>query len=230
MSTNSDGMGWADEDLPFWCRGKMAVWDLETTGLDPEKDRITQIAIITISNLGEVEEEWSSYVNPGIPIPPEVTALTGISDETVKDAPPFEELWMEVMLRLSHDILIGYNAAAFDAPFLCAELRRCGQEYLAISCLDPLIIIRDIDRFVKGKGRHRLTETCLRHGVEVEQAHNALGDARMTWRLWERLAEGGHIPYAMGTHRQALEWQARTAKAQNERFEAWLATQPKETP
>ena len=69
----------------------LVVFDLETTGLDLVKDRIIQISYIKVYVDGK-EERNNFYVNPGKPIPPDVVALTGISDEQVKDAPLFKAL------------------------------------------------------------------------------------------------------------------------------------------
>src|SRR3990167_205817 len=82
-----------------------AVVDIETTGLDQEKDRIVQIAVVQVTG-GELGERWSSYVNPGMPIPEEASRVHGIFDTTVASSPSFAEVSQQVARMAYGRVLI----------------------------------------------------------------------------------------------------------------------------
>lgn len=101
----------------------LAVFDLETTGLSISADRIVEISIVKAMPDGSTKI-LTKRINPGIPIPPEVTAIHGISDEDVKNEPSFAELGNELNQFLANCDLAGYNAIKFDIPFLAEEFYR----------------------------------------------------------------------------------------------------------
>ncbi|MDD4495812.1 MAG: PHP domain-containing protein, partial [Eubacteriales bacterium] len=92
------------------------VFDIETTGLYAERDKITEIGAVRIVN-GEITQEFCSFVNPGIPIPSEITSLTGITDEMVADAPPIREVIKEFIKFAGESTLVAHNAS-FDISFI----------------------------------------------------------------------------------------------------------------
>lgn len=100
-------------------------FDLETTGLDVEKDRVIEIAIIKVFP-DKKQERFESFVNPGRPLPPEIIELTGISEDMVADAPVFNELTTPISNLIKESDLAGYNISNFDVPMLQAEFKRCG--------------------------------------------------------------------------------------------------------
>src|SRR5574344_1170815 len=106
----------------------LVVFDLETTGLDLVKDRIIQISYIKVYVDGK-EERNNFYVNPGKPIPPDVVALTGISDEQVKDAPLFKDLAPKLAETFKGCDFAGFNSNHFDVPMLAEEVLRAGVDY-----------------------------------------------------------------------------------------------------
>lgn len=121
-----------------WRRGTWAVLDLETTGLG-EQDRICEIALVMMRE-GAVVEAWSSLVNPGIPIPPEATAVHGIADAMVLGAPTIQQLRVEVQARIRKaDVLVGYNIYKADQPWLERELPGV---IGPVPVIDPLVIVR----------------------------------------------------------------------------------------
>jgi len=152
---------------------RLVFFDLETTGLDPEKDRIVELA------MSAEEGEVYSLVNPGMPIPAEATATHGITDDDVRGAPPFRELVEAVEGMLEDAVLVGYNSLRFDVPFLDAELRRAGRPGLARGELGE-ILARDIDlyRVWAGMETRNLTAAARRFaGVDLgEGAHRARQD------------------------------------------------------
>ncbi len=106
----------------------LVVFDLETTGVNIASDRIVEIAILKIFPDGR-EELRRHLVNPGIPIPAEVTAIHGISDEDVKDKPTFKEIAGNLNSFLQNCDLVGYNSIKFDIPVLVEEFLRAGVEF-----------------------------------------------------------------------------------------------------
>lgn len=165
-----------------WQELTLAVVDVETTGLDPETDKITEVGIIRFER-GEVVETYGKLVHPGRPIPEDSTRITGISDEDVKDAPKFEEIASEVHERLQGVGIVAYNLS-FDRSFLRTELERCGLRWPDENpTLDPLIFAR---QFFKNQRRKNLGTICKLLGIELEEAHRATHDATVT----------GHVLYA----------------------------------
>ena len=156
---------------------KPIVWfDLETTGVDKQKDRIVQIAIIRIQEDGK-PFEFESLVNPGVPIPKEATEVHGITDEMVKDSPKLAQIMPKIGRFFAGDIAIGgYNSNAFDIPFLAAECERIGFtiNFDNVPFIDPFNIFK--------RKEERNLEAALRFycGKQLEGAHDALNDVRAT--------------------------------------------------
>ena len=122
----------------------LVFFDLETTGLDVEKDRVIEFAGIKVYP-DKRQERVESFINPGLPIPEEIVKLTGITDEMVADAPPFSEMASSLVTMLRDADVAGYNLSNFDIPMLEAEFRRCGMpmpgpENRAV--IDPLEILK----------------------------------------------------------------------------------------
>jgi DNA polymerase-3 subunit epsilon len=166
---------------------RLAVVDLETTGTAATADRITEIGIVRVEN-GAIAEEWSSLVNPETPIPEEIQALTGITNDMVRGAPTFRELANEVNKRLDDHLFIAHNAR-FDYAFIKNEFRRVGISYTA----DVLCTVRLSRKLYPGHASYGLDALIARHNLHDEQRHRALGDARLAWRFIETaLREHAH--------------------------------------
>ena len=104
---------------------KIVYFDLETTGLSPESDRIVEIALI-VEKDQEIIEKWESLVNPGMSIPAEATAIHHIKNEDVTDQPTIKELGSKILSYLNDcDVYAGYNIL-FDVKMMMAESRRIG--------------------------------------------------------------------------------------------------------
>lgn len=160
---------------------RLAIVDLETTGTDPTRDRVTEVAILLVDD-GALIEEWSSLVNPGVPIPSEIQALTGIRDDMVRGAPRFAEVADEVMSRLHDRVFVAHNAR-FDYGFIKNECRRLGLKYTA----DVLCTVRLSRRLSPDYSQHGLDAIVERHGLVAEGRHRALGDARLAWLFLDRM-------------------------------------------
>lgn len=161
--------------------GAIAFVDVETTGGHSAWHRITEIAIVAMRD-GVVEWEWSSLVNPGVTIPPSIQRLTGISNEMVAAARPFEELAAEIDSRLAGRRFVAHNAR-FDYGFVRAEMRRSGRRFSA-----PLTCTVRLSRELYPEAaRHNLDAIIERHGLECSSRHRALPDAQVLAQLWQRL-------------------------------------------
>lgn len=106
----------------------LACIDLETTGVDTQNDRIVDIAVVKLRPNGE-RHKRSRKINPGIPIPKEASAVHGIYNADVQDAPTFASIAASLFRLLECCDITGYNIKAFDVPLLSAEFKRCGIEW-----------------------------------------------------------------------------------------------------
>ena len=115
----------------------LVVFDLETTGLFPKRDRIIELGAIKVMPDG-AEEERCWLLNPGIPIPKESTDVHGISDEVVKDCPTFADKADEIFAFFEGCDLSGFNSDRYDIPCLEEEFARVGKNFgvSARRCID----------------------------------------------------------------------------------------------
>jgi DNA polymerase-3 subunit epsilon len=106
----------------------ICFFDLETTGINIAKDRIVEIAIHKLFPDG-TEKTMTYRVNPTVPIPAEVTAVHGITDEMVANEPTFEQLAHEIYNIMKDSDLAGFNSNRFDIPLLAEEMLRAGVDF-----------------------------------------------------------------------------------------------------
>lgn len=106
-------------------RNPLVFFDLETTGINIVKDRIVEISYVKVFPNGD-EEIKTRRINPGMPIPPESTAIHGITDDDVKDCPTFKEIAKSLASHIEGCDLAGYNSNRFDIPMLAEEFIRAG--------------------------------------------------------------------------------------------------------
>ncbi len=159
----------------------LIIFDLETTGLDLVKDRIIQIAYIKAYPDGH-EERADYKVNPGRPIPPEISRLTGISDDDVKDAPPFSTLAKTLADDFKGCDFAGFNSNHFDIPMLAEELLRAGAEFDFSKC--RLIDVQTIFHRMEPRNLSAAYQFyCHRDMEEDFAAHRADQDAEATYRV-----------------------------------------------
>jgi len=172
------------EPLPWLASQRFAVLDVETSGLDPRRDRVLQIAIVTCLGDGTVRDRWSSYVRPRWPYRVGPTAVHGITRSMVRKAPRFAEVADEVSPRLRATVLVGHNIA-FDWAFLEREGRRARVELPTPARLCTLELSRAADP--KRELRHRLVDVAERAGLMLDHPHDALADAEATAAALPRL-------------------------------------------
>ena len=159
----------------------LIVFDLETTGLDMVKDRIIQISYIKVNPDG-TEIRKNLFVNPEKQIPEEVVALTGITNEDVKDAPTFKQLAATLSQEFTGCDFAGYNSNHFDVPMLAEEFLRAGIDFDFSKC--RLIDAQTI--FMKMERRNLAAAYkfyCGRKMEEDFEAHRADQDTEATYRV-----------------------------------------------
>lgn len=209
--------------LKPWHELPIVVIDFETTGVD-EDAKAVEIGVVRFDG-GKVTEKYGTFINPGIPIPAEVTAIHGITDDMVKDAPNYGDAITGIAgaVLMFDAAPVAYNAP-FDRRFWLFD-SQSDEDLTLIEAwpwLDPLVLVRHFDRYVRGKGRHKLTAVCERRNIEIGTAHRAVDDAEATGRvLYSYRKELGDI-----TLPELLRKQASHARQQEADFKAWQAKQP----
>jgi DNA polymerase III subunit epsilon len=156
----------------------LVVFDLEATGLNKRTDRIVAIALVRYEPVGTAEQV-SYLLNPGIPIPEEATAIHGIADADVKDAPTFAEMAEILAGHFAGADLAGYNLLGYDIPLLAEEFSRANRPFSIEGrrVLDAQrIFFRNEPRDLSAALRYYCGET-------HESSHDALGDVLATIRV-----------------------------------------------
>ncbi len=161
------------------------VVDVETTGGSSEHGAITEIGAARFRG-GRCLGTWSSLVDPGMPIPREITLLTGISAETVAGAPPARVALPKLLAFLDDAVLVGHNVR-YDVSFLNAELRRAGLDTLTNQRLDTLALAR---RLVRDEVPNcKLATLSEQLQLAHQPSHRALDDVLATADLLHLLVE-----------------------------------------
>lgn len=159
----------------FITGNNIVVFDIETTGLDPEIDEITELGAVKIEH-GEITEKFSSFVKPNVKIPREVEELTGISNEMVAFAPKIEDV-VEDFYNWSKDcILSGHNVAGFDMKFIRKAGAKVGLKF-ENQIIDTLIVARQSNLRVPN---YKLGTLVKALGLSLVGAHRAYNDAYAT--------------------------------------------------
>lgn len=175
-----------------WYEQPFVVFDVETTGLDPENDRIVELGVARFEK-GRLVDSWGSVLNPGCEIPADATAVHGITNAEARVSPTFLSA-LPHLLRLSHDAQpVAFNAD-FDKAFLFTEFERTPIDRPQripmfqswVRWTDPLVWSRDL-RGNLWRG-NKLVECCERHGVPLDNAHRATADAIAAGELLLRLS------------------------------------------
>ena len=168
----------------------LVVFDIESTGVSPRKDRIIELAAIKLMPDGEeISKCW--LMNPGVPIPPETTAIHGISDEIVKDCPTFADKAEEIFEFFKGCDLSGFNADRFDIPCLEEEFARVGMAF-APSARKHV----DVQRIYHKKEPRDLSAAVRFYlGRNHDGAHGAEADTRATLEVLKaQMAKYSDLP------------------------------------
>lgn len=150
----------------------LLILDLESTGTDPAADRVVELALLTLFP-DRPTELFQTKVNPGRPIPAAATAVHGIRDADVRDAPTFAALAPDLTRRLAGCDLAGFGVASFDLPLLCGEFARTRVSFdlSGRAILDALAVYR------KYEARTLAAAVRFYLGRDHTAAHSAVGDA-----------------------------------------------------
>ncbi len=168
------------------------VVDIETTGLGPHADGIIELGAARVRK-GRVLEQFEHLVNPGMPLPPFITRLTGIDDPMLATQPGIGEVWPRFLAFLGDAVLVAHNAP-FDLGFLNAVARRHSGGGLPNPALCTLKLAR---RLVPEVRRRGLDGLAAHFAIPQQDRHRALGDVRITvevlFHLLERMAGRGIV-------------------------------------
>ena len=151
--------------------------DLETTGLNPERDAITEIGAVRFSGR-RIDAEWSTLINPGRRIPPEITRLTGITDAMVRGAPRIQDVLQDLDAFVGDSPILGHNVR-FDLGFL--------RQHGLFQHNEPLDTYDMAAILMPTAGRYKLGALGQSLGILLPASHRALDDARVTHALYTSL-------------------------------------------
>ncbi len=163
--------------------GDFVVFDLETTGFSPKKNKIIEIGAVKVQN-GAITERFSTFVNPKLPIPFEIEELTGIRDDMVIDAPLIDEILPEFMEFCKGCVMVAHNAE-FDMSFI---QKNC--EDLHLACSFTVADTVAMARFLLPQlNRYKLDTVAKAVGVSLENHHRAVDDAACTAEIFVKFIE-----------------------------------------
>ncbi len=156
----------------------LIFFDLETTGLNLMTDRIVEIAYLKVHPNGN-EESRKMRINPGMPIPPESTAIHHIADEDVCDCPMFKQVAQSIANDFKGCDIAGYNSNSFDVPFLAEEFLRAEVDFDFANSrfIDVQVVFHKMEK--------RTLEAAYRFycNAELANAHSANADTRATYEV-----------------------------------------------
>ncbi len=210
------GARWADT---------LAVFDLETTGIDIDTSRIVTAHVGVIGVTGEVLERREWLVDPGIEIPTAASLIHGVTTERARlDGQAAPAAVAEIIAALTDAAtrglpIVAYNAA-YDLTILEREAARYGLTPLPApdAVIDPLVIDKAVDRYRRGK--RTLSATAAHYGVTLDDAHDAGADAVAAGRVAQAIARA--YPELAATavaqlHASQVDW----SREQAENYQAW---------
>ncbi|MBA9085311.1 ATP-dependent DNA helicase DinG [Fontibacillus solani] len=163
---------------------KFAVLDFETTG-NQSSDKIIQAGLAIIDHDLTVSQVYRSFVKPGIPIPPFITGLTGITEDDVKDAPELDEVMMEMVPLLEDVVLVGHNVA-FDFNFLQSALDQTGYLPFTGRILDTMDFLKIL---FPSLTTYQLGLVANEFNVQHDRPHQADSDALATALIFLKCLE-----------------------------------------
>jgi DNA polymerase-3 subunit epsilon len=214
-----------EPELPNWAKS-LAVFDLETTGLDVTTARIVTATVATLDQNGAVVDLAEWLVNPGVEIPEAASNVHGVTTEraVAEGVDPKTAVAEIIDLLQRHNLempLVAFNAP-YDFSILKAEAERYGLDSLDPKpVIDPLVLDRKVDRYRKGK--RNLGVMSEHYGIKLEDAHNATADAVAAGRIAQQLAR--KFPELAIDARELHDLQSGWSDQQSESFAEYLRKQ-----
>lgn len=153
--------------------------DIESTGLSPEENRICEIALLKIKDR-KIIEKFVSLINPEKEIPSYISAINGITNKMVENAPTFKQVALKIYDFIKGEILLFHNAN-FDFPFIKKELERAGLSFPKTKIIDTYLIAKRYFKFYKNS-LHYISHY---YRIERKQEHRAEDDAYTAFRIFE---------------------------------------------
>jgi DNA polymerase-3 subunit epsilon len=166
-----------------------AIVDIETTGGSPASDKITEIAIL-IHDGQKITDEFITLINPERSIPYNITALTGITNEMVAEAPRFYEVARKIVELTENKTFVAHNSG-FDYSFIRSEFRSLGYRFQR----EHLCTVKLSRKLIPGLKSYSLGTLCNELGIEINDRHRAAGDAMATARLFDILMDLNNTKY-----------------------------------
>lgn len=161
------------------------VFDLETTGMSPYTDKVIEISAVKVRN-HKLVDEFSTLVNPECHISEGASAVNGIYDEMVVNAPVFADVLPKFIEFIENLPLVGHNIHAFDMNFIYRDCEAFLNAFPDNDYIDTVLISR---KCLPEMAHHRMTDLALHYGISTEGAHRALKDCHMTQQVYELLKE-----------------------------------------
>jgi DNA polymerase-3 subunit epsilon len=158
-----------------------AIVDIETTGSRPTEDKITEIAII-LHDGHKTVDSFTSLINPGRSIPYEITQLTGITNEMVREAPKFHEVARRIVEFTEGKVFVAHNVR-FDYSFIKSEFHSLGYNYQR----KTLCTVRLSRKLLPGYPSYSLGKLCSSLKIPLNNRHRAYGDAEATSKLFDKI-------------------------------------------
>ncbi|MFC8463355.1 exonuclease domain-containing protein [Streptomyces sp. NPDC057250] len=210
-----------------WHRRPLCGVDLETTGVDPEADRIVTASVVRYGGgLSTARRSW--LADPGVEIPEEATALHGVTGEHAREyGRPAGDVVEEVVAALAEEVTAGWPLVAMNAQFdltmLDREARRYGvrplTDRVSPRVLDPRVLDKRLDRYRRG-GR-TLTDLCRHYVVQLDDAHTSEADAvaacAVVWKIANRYRVLTRTSLEE-LHAQQVEWAREQASGLRDYF------------
>ncbi|MCR5425501.1 MAG: topoisomerase DNA-binding C4 zinc finger domain-containing protein [Lachnospiraceae bacterium] len=161
------------------------LFDLETTGTSCRTDEVVEISAVKVAG-GIVTEEFTTLVNPGMPIPFYASAVNGITDDMVAGSPCFEKAFADFLRFAGDAILVGHNIIRFDLQFLYRDAEKYWGKTVGNDFVDTLEIAR---AYLPQLHHYTLGDLATHYGISTAGAHRALNDCRMNQQVYEHLKQ-----------------------------------------
>ncbi len=157
------------------------VFDIETTGLSPTHNRIIEIGAVRIKD-GRIQDTYSQFVNPEVPIPYTITKLTSITDSMVQESPTIETVLPQFLEYVGEAALVAHNAS-FDAGFIKENAKHQGLSF-DYTIVDTMTLAHVL---LPELGKYTLDRLCKQFGVSLEHHHRACDDAAATAEIFVKM-------------------------------------------